>query len=36
MSSEIERYFKKLTDDHVRRIAGEANKDQYNINGKMK
>ena len=32
--SEIENYFKKLTDESVRRIAGEANKDQYDINGR--
>lgn len=32
--SEIENYFKKLTDDGVKRIAGEANKDQYEISGR--
>lgn len=32
--SETDQYFKKLTDDHVKRIASEANKDQYVINGK--
>jgi hypothetical protein len=32
--SEIEGYFKKLTDESVRRIASEANKDQFSINGK--
>lgn len=34
MSSETEAYFKKLTDDHIRRISLEANKDMYSINGK--
>lgn len=32
--SEIEGYFKKLTDESVKRIASEANKDQFSINGK--
>lgn len=32
--SEIESYFKKLTDESVRRIAAEANRDQYVINGR--
>jgi hypothetical protein len=34
MSTEIEHYFKKLTDEHVKRIANEANKDAFTINGK--
>jgi hypothetical protein len=34
MSTEIELYFKKLTDDHLKRIATEANKDTYVIAGK--
>ena len=32
--SEIENYFKRLTDESVKRISGEANKDQYTINGR--
>jgi hypothetical protein len=34
MSTEIEHYFKKLTDEHIRRISAEANKDAYVISGK--
>jgi hypothetical protein len=34
LSTEIEHYFKKLTDDHVKRIASEANKETFAINGK--
>lgn len=34
MSTEIEQYFKKLTDEHVKRIATEANKDTYVISDK--
>jgi len=32
--SETEGYFKKLTDESVKRISSEANKDQYNISGR--
>ena len=34
MSTEIEQYFKRLTDEHVKRIANEANKDEFSINGR--
>ncbi|MGH9992732.1 MAG: hypothetical protein ACREBU_07300 [Nitrososphaera sp.] len=34
MSTEIENYFKKLTDAHVKQIATESNKDAYVISGK--
>ncbi len=34
MSTEIEGYFKKLSEANIKRIATEANKDSFSINGR--